>query len=110
MILNIFRIEDKAWPDMEALPHTWRQHAITWTNVDHWLVKFCGIDLEAISQGMPKLLLRMSVKISFLKSLPYLPRAHELTCVHNQFPQLVYEVSYKTVSSIDPFHKGFMSP
>ena len=31
----------------------WRHHAISWTNVDFWLVGFCGIQLIAISQLVP---------------------------------------------------------
>ena len=57
-----------------------RHQAITRTNVDLSLVRFCGIHLRAISQGgWPKLLFCvMSMKIIFLTFLPHLG-CNELT-------------------------------
>ena len=50
-----------------------------WTNVGFSLLRFCGIHLRVIS-GVPQLLFYiMSLKIMFLKSLPHLPGANELS-------------------------------
>ena len=46
---------------------------ITWTNIDYSLVRFCGIQLRAISQRVPKLLFCiMNLKMSLLKLQPLL--------------------------------------
>ena len=53
--------------------------AITWTNVDFKLVRFCGIHMRAISQWLAKLLFCiMNLKIIFLTLLPHLPGVNEL--------------------------------
>ena len=52
---------------------TWCHQAITWTNVEFSLVKFCGIHLRTISQRAPKLLFCiMRLKIILLKLLLHL--------------------------------------
>ena len=50
------------------------QHqAITWTNVDFSLIRFCDIDLRAILQRVSKLIFCiMSLNIVHLKLLPQL--------------------------------------
>ena len=57
---NVMRIYMILWFINSLWPIWWhsgsgnglvpRHQAITWTNVDHWLVRFCGIHLRAISQ------------------------------------------------------------
>ena len=48
----------------------WWHQAITWSNFDVLLLSFCSIDLRAISQWVPKLLLCvMSLKIVLIKFL-----------------------------------------
>ena len=39
----------------QVMVATWRHQAITWTNVEFLLVRYCGIHLRAISQIVPKL-------------------------------------------------------
>ena len=50
----------------------WQHHAITWTNVDFWLVRFCSIHQRVISQWV------MGLKIIHLKLLQHFPRSNEL--------------------------------
>ena len=57
----------------------WQHPAITWTNVDFALVRFCGIYLRKILQGVPRLLFCIrSLKTRLLKLLPHLPGTSEL--------------------------------
>ena len=58
--------------------HAWQHQAITWTNFDSALVKFCIIHLKANSQRMLKLsFCIMNLEIMFLILLPHLPGANE---------------------------------
>ena len=45
---------------------TWQHQAITWTNVDLWSVKSCGIHLRAVSQEV-NLIHNMCSEITLLK-------------------------------------------
>ena len=56
----------------------WRHQAITWTNIDFSSVRYCGINLRAISREPQLLFSTMSLKTILLRLLPYLPRANEL--------------------------------
>ena len=59
---------------------TGRHQAITWTNVDLSLVRFCFNHLRTISHWMPKLLFhRMNLIILFLDLFPHLSGANELS-------------------------------
>ena len=58
-----------------------RNQAITWTDVDFSLVKFCGIHLRPISKRVPKLLFYFHItdlKMIRLKVLPHIPEDNEL--------------------------------
>ena len=58
----------------------WRHQAITWIIVDFSSLMLCDRHLKAISQRVHTLLFCiMSLKIIFLKLLPYHPWANELT-------------------------------
>ena len=77
------------WPNDAICWHrAAREHqAVTWTNVDLSLVRFCGIHLRAISQQVPELLFcTMSLKIIFLKSLPHFPGFKDLKNYHKYIP------------------------
>ena len=71
----------RSWGDMGQHCIRWwlgaiRQQAISWINVNCWLVRFSGIHLRAILQQVPKLEFHvMSLKIIPLKLLPHLPGA-----------------------------------
>ena len=61
-------------------PGAWWHQAITWTNFDFSLVRFCGINLRAISLWMPKqLFCVMCLEIVVLKQLAHLPGDNELS-------------------------------
>ena len=63
---------DKTWLD------AWWYQAITWTNVDLLSVVFCGIHLRAIFWEVLKIsICKMSLKITILKLLLYLPKTNE---------------------------------
>ena len=57
----------------------WCHQAITWTNVDLLLMRFCDIHLRAISQRVPMInLLYIEFEIILSKLLPHFPGANEL--------------------------------
>ena len=61
------------------------QHWLKYLLVNFSLVKLCGLDLRAISQRMPKLLVNvMSLKIALSKLLPYLLGSNELNMLINK--------------------------
>ena len=58
----------------------WWHQAITWTNVDLWSVRSIGIHLRAILQKIPQPpIIKISLKITFLKFLSNLPGANKST-------------------------------
>ena len=55
--------------------------AISWTNVNFSILRFCGIHLRAISHQVPKLpVCIVGFKILLLKLLPHVLGANELRC------------------------------
>ena len=57
----------------------WRHQAITWTNVDLSSVRSIDIHLRAILQKIPQPpIIKISLKIIFLKFVSNLPGANEL--------------------------------
>ena len=79
----------------------WRYQAFTWTNVYFSSVKFCGINLKAISQPVPKPLATILYNVfenKLLKWLPHLTGTKELILVIPPFLDLYrhppYSISY----------------
>ena len=67
-----------SWTTFAQEMACWHQ-AITQTNVEYSIVRFCGCHPRAISQQVSKLLFCiMSLKIKLLRLLPHLPGANEL--------------------------------
>ena len=61
-----------------------RHQAITWTNVDFSLTRFCGIHLAAISSAQAIILNDEfeNLKIILLEILPHLPGTNWLTDIY----------------------------
>ena len=72
----------------------WRHHAITWTNVDLWSVRCCGIHQIAISQENTKIfIVEMSLKIYWFETVVKFPRGQWVNPV-NAGPVYAQDVKF----------------
>ena len=76
----------------------WRHHAITRTNIDLSLIRFCSIHLHSVSKVIFS---KLNLKIIPLKLLLYLPGVHENSF---NFPWPYLPSPYDSMAVPEAFH------